>query len=99
VPDRQVAAQAGQGRLVEDLGDQAEILVDHHAGPVADGDAGRFLAAVLKCEEPEICELRDLFLGRPDTEDAAGILGAALLGVEIVGQPAVASGHRLAPSC
>ena len=95
VADRQVAAQAGQRRLVEDLGDQAEILVDHHAGAVADRDAGGFLAAVLECVEPEVGELRDLFPGRPDTEDAAGILRAGLLGVEIVGQPAVASGHLL----
>ena len=93
MPDREVAAQAGQGRLVEDLGDQAEILVDHHAGAVADRDAGRLLAAVLQRVEPEVGELRDLFPGRPDTEDAAGVLGAGLLGVEIVAQPAVASGH------
>ena len=36
VADREVAAQAGQRRLVEHLRDQAEILVDHHAGAVAD---------------------------------------------------------------
>jgi hypothetical protein len=99
VTDGEVAAQAGERRLVEDLGDQAEVLVDHHAGAVADRDARCLLAAMLQCEEPEVGEFRDLFLRRPDTEDAARILGATLLGVEIVGQPAVASGHLIAPSC
>ena len=93
MPDREVPAQAGQGRLVEDLGDQAEILVDHHAGAVADRDAGRLLAAVLQRVEPEVGELGDLFARRPDPEDAAGVLRAGPLGVEVVAQPAVASGH------
>ena len=69
--DREVAAQAGQRRLVEDLGDQAEILVDHHAGAVADRDAGGLLPAVLQRVEAEVGELGDLFAGRPDAEDAA----------------------------
>jgi hypothetical protein len=99
VPDGEVASQAGQCRLVEDLGHQAQVFVDDHAGAVADGDAGRLLTTVLEGEESEIRELGDLFLGCPNSEDAAGILGAAFLWVEIVGQPAVASGHLLAPCC
>ena len=80
MPDGEVAAQAGQRRLVEDLGDQAEILVDHHAGAVADRDAGRLLAAVLECVETEVGELGDLFSRRPDAEDAAGVLRARAVG-------------------
>ena len=93
MPDRDVAAQAGQRRLVEDLRHQAEILVDHHAGAVAHRDAGRLLAAVLQRVQTEVGELRHLFAGGPDPEDAALVLRAGPLGVEVVAQPAVASGH------
>ena len=71
MPDRDVAAQAGQRRLVEDLGDQAEILVDDDAGAVADGDAGRLLAAVLQGVEAVVGELGDVLAGSPDAEHAA----------------------------
>jgi hypothetical protein len=47
VPDREVAAQTGQGGLVEDLGDQADFLIHHHAGAIADRDAGGFLTPML----------------------------------------------------
>ena len=84
MPDGEVTAQAGQRRLVEDLGDQADVLVDDHSGAVAHRDAGGLLAAVLESVKPEVGEFGNLFLGGPDAEDAAGILGAAFLGVEIV---------------
>jgi hypothetical protein len=47
VADREVAAQARQSRLVEDLGHQAEVLVDHHTRAVTDSNPGGLLAAVL----------------------------------------------------
>jgi hypothetical protein len=97
--DGEVAAQTRERRLVEDLRHQAEVFEYDDAGAVADRDAGRLLATVLQSEEPEIGELGHLFPGRPDSEDTAGVLRAAFLGVEIVGQPAVASGHLLAPCC
>ena len=51
VGDREVAAEAGQPPLVEDLGDHPEVLVQEDLGAVADGEAGRFLAAVLEREQ------------------------------------------------
>ena len=70
--------------LVEDLRDQAHVLVDQDLLAVADGDAGRLLAAVLQGVEAEVGELGDL--GRvvagavtgPDAEDPAGVLRAPL---------------------
>ena len=44
--------------------------------------------AVLQRVEPEVGELGDVLAGGPDAEDAAGVLGSAVLRVEIVGQTA-----------
>ena len=93
VADRDVAAQAGQRGLVEDLGDQAEVLVDHDPGPVADRDAGRLLTAVLQRVQPEVGQLRDLFAAGPDTEHTALVLRTAVVVVEVVAEHAVASRH------
>jgi hypothetical protein len=51
----------------------------------------------LKGVEAEIGEVGDLFPGRPDAEDATRILGAGSLGVKVVAQPAIASGHLPLP--
>ena len=91
--DRDVSAQTGQGGLVEDLGHQAEVLVDGDTGAVADRDPGRLLAPVLQRVEAEVGELRDLFAAGPDPEDSAFVLRALLYGVEVVAEPAIASGH------
>ena len=93
VADRDMAPQARQGRLVEDLGDQAEVLVDDDPVAVADRDAGGLLAAVLQRVQAEVGQLGDLLAGRPDPEHAALVLRTRLLGVEVVAQLAVASGH------
>src|SRR6185437_16377968 len=54
---------------------QAHPAVDPDLGAVADRDAGRLLAPVLKCEQAQVGHVRDR-LGRlgggPDSEDAAG---------------------------
>ena len=70
--------------LVEDLRDQAHVLVDEDLAAVADRDAGRLLAAVLQGVEAEVGQLGDVLAGRPDPEDAAGVLGALVLRVEVV---------------
>ena len=93
VADREVAAQAAQGRLVEDLADQPEVLVDDHRGAVGHRDAGRLLAAVLQGVQAEIGQLRDLLPGRPDTEDATGVLGSGIVGIEVVRQPSITARH------
>ena len=53
VRDRQVGRGGWEAALVEDLGDQAEVLVEHQLVAVADRRAGRLLAAVLEREQPE----------------------------------------------
>ena len=90
-------AQRAEVALVEDLRDQAHVLVDQDLRAVADRDAGRLLAAVLQRVEAEVGELGDLGgrpgPPRPDAEDAAGVLRALLLGMEIVTEPTVAAWH------
>jgi hypothetical protein len=93
MPDREIAAQAGQGGFVEDLRHQAEILVDDDAGAVADGHAGRLLAPMLQRIEPVVGELGHIFARGPDTEDTTCVSRAWPVGVELLAQPAVASGH------
>ena len=73
VPDRQMAAQAAERDLVEDLGDEPEFLVDDDAAPVGDGDAGRFLPAVLQRVEAVVGELRDFLAPGEDAEHATGV--------------------------
>jgi hypothetical protein len=75
VADGDVAGQGVQRGLVEDLRDQAHVLVDEDLPPVADGDPGRLLAAVLQRVQAEVGELGHLFAGGPHPEDAAGVLG------------------------
>ena len=92
VADGQVALERGEGGLVEHLRDQAHVLVHEDLPPVADRDPGGLLAAVLQGVEPEVGQLGDILTGRPDPEDAAGVLRALVMGVECCGQPAVAAG-------
>ena len=89
--DREVALERGQRGLVEDLRDQAHVLVDQDLAAVADRDAGRLLAAVLQGVEAEVGQLGDVLAGGPDPEDAAGVLGSLVVGVERRRQPAVAA--------
>ena len=51
--NRQRPAETRQAPLVQDLADQAEVLVQHQLLSVADGDAGRFLATVLEREDAQ----------------------------------------------
>ena len=90
VPDREVALERVERGLVEDLRDQPHVLVDQDLAAVADRDPGGLLAAVLQRVEAEVGQLGDVLAGRPDAEDAAGVLGALLLRVEVVVEPTVA---------
>ena len=71
VPDTEIALERGEGGLVEDLGDEAELLVDEDVLAVGDRDAGGFLAAVLLGEQSEVGESRDLLPRRPHAEETA----------------------------
>src|SRR3954463_9252702 len=93
VPDGEMAAKAAEGRLVEDLADQPEVLVDDHGSTVGDGDPGGLLPTVLQRVQTEVGQLGDLLPRRPDTEDAAGVLGAGKRGVEVVRQPSITARH------
>jgi hypothetical protein len=61
--DGPIAAQRRHPPLLEHLRDVAEVLVDHHAAPVADRHTGRLLATVLQREQAERRE-RGGFLAR-----------------------------------
>jgi hypothetical protein len=78
VADGQVAVEAGQSAVVEHAGHQALVLDDRELLAIADGHAGRLLAAVLEGEEAEIGELGDGLVGRPprgvEADDAARLL-------------------------
>ena len=71
MPDRQVAVKGGQGRFVEDLADQAEVLVDEDVAGVGNGDPGRFLPTMLLGEQTEVGEPCDVIAGSPYAEEAA----------------------------
>ena len=56
------------------MGDQPGLLVHPRPMTVADGDAGRLLAAVLQREQPEERELRHSFAVRGRDADHAALL-------------------------
>ena len=93
--DRDLALERLERRLVEDLGHQAHVLVDQDLAAVADRDAGGLLPAVLQRVETEVGQLGDFFAGGPDAEDAAGVLGSGVLGIEVVGEASISAGHAL----
>jgi hypothetical protein len=71
VGDRERTAQARQTALVEDLGDEAQFLVQHQLLAIADGDTGRFLAAMLQREHAECGHSGGICAGHHRAEDAA----------------------------
>src|SRR5699024_874056 len=93
VPQGDVPGQGAQRDVVEDLGDQPHVLVDEDLLPVAGGDPGGLLAAVLQSVQPEVGELGDLFAGGPDAEDTAGVLRALLAGEDVVRELTVTAYH------
>jgi hypothetical protein len=93
VTDRDVTLERTERGFVEDLGHEAHVLEDKDLGAVADRDSRGFLAPMLEGVEPEVRELGDLFAGSPDTEDAAGVLGALLTGEQIVIEETVTTWH------
>ena len=88
-----VTAQRGQRRLVEDLRDEAHLLVHDNPVPVADGDAGRFLAPVLQGLQAVVRELRDVLARRPDSEDSAAVARRSIKRIKIMRETAVWLNH------
>ena len=71
VADGEVAAQAAELLLVEDLRHEPHVAQRRQPPVVGDGDARGLLAAVLQREQPEVGEPRDVAAGRTHTEEAA----------------------------
>ena len=71
VADRDLALQALELALVEDLRDEAHVAHRGDVPAVGDGDPGGLLAAVLEREQAEEGDARDVALRRADAEDAA----------------------------
>ncbi|GEB53209.1 hypothetical protein SCA03_57600 [Streptomyces cacaoi] len=92
---RDVTAERAEGRLVENLRDEAHVLEDEDLGSVAHCDTRGLLTAVLQGVQTEIRELGDLFARSPDTEDAAGVLGAFLTGEKVVVESSVTTWHAI----
>ena len=90
---RDVAAERGQGGLVEDLGDQPHLLVHHDAAAVADRDARGLLPAVLQRVQAVVGELGHVLVRGPDTEHAAGVSWRPVLGEEFIRQTTVGGCH------
>ncbi len=79
--DGDVPVQRVEHGLVEDLGDQTHVLVDHDPGAIADRDTSRLLATMLERVQPVIGELGHILARRPDSEDPAGIPGRSVSNV------------------
>ena len=75
VADGEVPLEGRQRGLVEDLGDQPEVLVDQDVVTVGDRDARRLLATVLLGEETEVGETGDVLARGPHPEQAAFVFG------------------------
>ena len=68
---RPVVLELGERLLVEDAADQSEPLVQRQARPVADGNPGGLLPAVLQRMEAEVGEARNRAAGCVDADYAA----------------------------
>ena len=69
--DGDLAAQAAELLLVEDLGDEPEVAQPRQPPVLGDGDARRLLPAVLQREQAEVRQPRHVAVGGVDAEDAA----------------------------
>src|SRR5439155_14848790 len=70
VPDRDVAVQAPELLLGEDLRDEAHVAQDGEVAAIGDGDSGRLLASVLERKEAEVGDASDIATRRANAEDA-----------------------------
>src|SRR4029453_8066810 len=77
------------------LGYQTHVFEDHDLRALADRNSGRLLPPVLERVEPEVGELGDLLMRRPDAKNPTRILGSAIVGVYVVVQQAITLCHCL----
>ena len=71
VPDGRLAAEAGEGALVEDLRDQSHVPDGRDLAVIGHGDAGALLAAVLQRVKAEEGQARDVEDGSVDGKHTA----------------------------
>ena len=71
MPHSEIPVERRQGRFVEDLADQPEVLVDEDVRPVGNRDPGGFLPSVLLGEKTEVREPGNLVAGCPYAEEPA----------------------------
>ena len=93
VADGQVPGQGVQRGLVEDLGNEAHVLVDVDPLAVAGCNASRLLTAVLQCIQPVVGEFCYFFTGCPDPKDAACVLRAFFAWEKIMRKFSIAACH------
>ena len=69
VPNRDMAGELTQDRLVKDLGNEAHVFVKDNAFTVADSNAGGLLATVLEREEAKERHTRHILTRCPSPKD------------------------------
>src|SRR5207249_3192554 len=79
VADCDLALEAAQVLLVEDLGDEAHVAQHGEAAAVGDGDARGLLSPVLKGEQPEVRDAGDVTVRGANAEDSAHLGGYTFL--------------------
>ena len=67
--DGDLAGKRGEVALFEHLGHEAKVFVDHDGRSVADGDAGRLLAAVLQRLQAKVRQSADVAVLVVNAED------------------------------
>ena len=93
VSHRQVPGQGVQRGLVEDLGNEAHVLVDVDPLAVTGSYTSRLLTAVLQCIQPVIGEFCYFFTWCPDPEDATSVLRAFFAREKIMRKFSIAACH------
>lgn len=79
--------------LVENLRNQAHVFVDDDVVTVTDGNARRFLSAVLQRIQTVVGEFGNFVTRSPHSKDPAGVLGSLLAREQIMGEASVTAGH------
>ena len=83
VADGEVAGQRGQAPVVEHVGDESHVLVDHDGLAVAHGHTGRLLATVLQGVQAEVGEVGHRLTRGVDPEDPARFLRGVGVRVDV----------------
>ena len=75
MPDSDVSVQPCEGGLIEDLGDEPQVLEDRDRFAIGGSYPGRLLTSMLQCEQPEVDDVGDPLVWRVCSKDPAGLAG------------------------